>query len=412
MTIVAMMRSALKRGSTAPERALRSLVLGSLVFRWVWLVWMCGVAFSSRGDLRYEALAWLSLALAAVWTVILTLRRHDIGWAELLIDLAVCGWLVGISGIVVHEGEVISGRPFFAIGYPTSAPLLWGAFGGARLGVVAGGILCVLHLLSRPLNGVPLDSLSGEQWQNVAGAMLNYLVAGIAVGFVSRLLESSAEAVRQANEDLVVEREHAARLSERASLAREIHDSVLQALSLVHKRSRELAARDTVPGSEVAGLSTLAGEQEQALRTLILRDPAPSPSGTVSLRDELEAVGRDVAGLEVSVVVVGSIVLAAATAKQIAAAVRQALENVVRHSGVSRASVFAEAAAGSVEVVVRDTGRGFVYDEDVFEANGKFGILKSMKGRVQELGGTMRLKSDPGRGTEVEFLVPLEAGPA
>ena len=69
--------------------------------------------------------------------------------------------------------------------------------------------------------------------------------------------------------------------------------------------------------------------------------------------------------------------------------------------------MFAEAEDGWVTVSVRDDGRGFDYDEDRLRADGKVGMLKSMKGRVEDLGGRMRVTTAPGRGTEIEFRVPV-----
>jgi signal transduction histidine kinase len=69
--------------------------------------------------------------------------------------------------------------------------------------------------------------------------------------------------------------------------------------------------------------------------------------------------------------------------------------------------VFAEAEHGWVTISLRDDGRGFDYDEDRLRADGKVGMLKSMKGRVEELGGRMRVETAPGEGTEIEFRVPV-----
>jgi signal transduction histidine kinase len=93
---------------------------------------------------------------------------------------------------------------------------------------------------------------------------------------------------------------------------------------------------------------------------------------------------------------------------ELAAATRQALENVVRHADASRVTVFAEEDNGFAVVSVTDDGRGFDYDEGRLEADGKVGILKSMKGRVVDLGGTMNVVSAPSAGTEIEFRVPLD----
>ena len=72
--------------------------------------------------------------------------------------------------------------------------------------------------------------------------------------------------------------------------------------------------------------------------------------------------------------------------------------------------MFAERLDGEVVVSVRDDGIGFVLDEATLEREGKLGILKSMKGRIEELGGRMELRSAPGLGTDVEFHVPVERG--
>lgn len=389
-----------------PERYRRTLANGILVFRWVWLLWMSGLAVTSADDFIRPVIAWASIALAAAWTAWLTATRQRPVAAALWIDLTVCMWLVIASGLVLEDGAVVSGRPFFATGYALSAPLLWGAARGIRWGLAAGAILGLAHVLTRPLNGVPLDELSGEQVQNLAGAVLNYVVAGIATGIVSRVLVRSASDLAEATENLMRERERAARLAEREKLARHIHDSVLQSLAYVHKRGRELAARSSVSSEDVGELAGLAARQEAELRSLILRDPEEAPGGRASLREALEEVARAVAGVEVSVSSVGAIWWDRARIDEVAAAVRQALENVSRHSGSRTATVFAERDEGEVVVTVRDDGAGFVYDEDALRAAGKAGILKSMKGRAEDLGGRMQVTTGPGLGTEVEFRIP------
>lgn len=387
----------------------RSLVTGALVFRWVWMLWMAGLAALSSGELIRDGLAWGALATAGAWTLWLTLSRRTWNRWVMAFDLALCGALILISGLVIEEGEIISGRPFFATGYPLSAPLLWGAMWGPLTGAFSAGILAVAHLMSRPINGIPLSELDPGQVQNVTGAMLNYLVGGVAVGLVAKLLRRSAEAVRIANEETLKEREVTARLAERESLVRAIHDSVLQSLALVHKKGKELARGGAVPGEEVERLADLAKEQEAELRALILRAPETPPVGRASLRDALETAAREISGLTVTVSATGPIWMSRHAVDELQAAVRQSLENVIEHADATRATIFAEEEDGAVNVSVRDDGVGFSYDEDELLRAGKLGILHSMKGRVEDLGGRMSVTSSPGKGTEIEFHVTKDA---
>jgi len=258
-------------------------------------------------------------------------------------------------------------------------------------------------------NGIDLTTLDAADLLNLAGGVLNFVLAGGAVGLVARLLQRSADQLRLATEETIRARERAARLAERESLSRQIHDSVLQALTLVHKRGRELAAGGPVPADQVAAMAEMAAGQERALRTLILREPAEEPTGAASLRAVLEDLAgtvRAAGSLEVTVGATGPIWLPARQVEELAAAVRQALDNVVEHAGASRAALFAEEDAGMVAVTVRDDGCGFEYDEVRLAAAGKIGLARSIKGRVEQLGGELHVTSRPGAGTEVELRVP------
>jgi signal transduction histidine kinase len=97
----------------------------------------------------------------------------------------------------------------------------------------------------------------------------------------------------------------------------------------------------------------------------------------------------------------------AGAATEVSAAVRAALENVVQHAFAKRATIFGEATAERLLVSIRDDGVGF--DIGTLEGPGgdRFGIARSIRGRIEDLGGDVRIDSAPGHGTEVEIRVPL-----
>ncbi|HEX2050385.1 MAG TPA: ATP-binding protein [Actinomycetota bacterium] len=399
-------RDAASTGPAPTTRSRRTLGRGVLVFRWVALAWMTAMAALEAGSFRPEWLAWTSIGVAAAWTVYLSAPARRWGAWVLYADVALCAWLLVASGIVVPDGAILSQRPFFATGYPLSAALQWAVVAGPVGGVASAAVLSVALVVSRPANGVALSELGAHDVQSLAGAVVNYLVAGAAVGLVSSLLRQSADEVERATRALVRERERSARLSERESLARRIHDSVLQALALVHKRGRELGTAESVPGAEVARLAAVAGDQERELRALILRPLEDPPEGTASLRESLEQVARAAPGVGVSAV--GPLWLDAACVEELTAAVRQALHNAAEHARASSVTVFAEEDDGWVTVSVRDDGVGFVYDPGDLAARGKAGVLKSIVGRVEDLGGRATIATAPGRGTEIEMRVPAK----
>jgi signal transduction histidine kinase len=163
----------------------------------------------------------------------------------------------------------------------------------------------------------------------------------------------------------------------------------------------------SISAGDVGDLVGIAREQERALRGFVAGRPEEIPEGKVSFGDRLELIAAHVADPKVAVSSVGEIWLDYSVADEIAAAVQQALDNAVRHSGATRVNIFLDAVDDGILVSVRDDGVGFVYDEAALAAADKLGVLKSMKGRIADLGGSMTIESAPGLGTEIEFRVPL-----
>jgi signal transduction histidine kinase len=260
------------------------------------------------------------------------------------------------------------------------------------------------------VNGSPVAELQRDQWTDLVNGVVYFFSAGGAMGLISQVLDRTSKQLRDANEEAMAQREWAARLAERDWLGRRIHDSVLQALAMVNKRARELGTRPSVPGNEMQGLAEMADRQERALRALLQSEPEPPPLGKVSLRTVLEASAFGVTGIPVIINPVGTVWLPAGHVDELTAAIRQALENAADHAHASRVTVYGDQDDGEIVVSVRDDGVGFEYDEDALRQRGKLGVLKSMKGRIEDLGGSMRVHSAPGRGTEIEFRVPTAEG--
>jgi signal transduction histidine kinase len=390
-------------GGDEAEPGLRGLWLGLLAYRWATFAWMAVAAVAIRSDLRRPGVALAAVVATGAWNVWFSLTG---GWnrgVDRAIDLGLAFALLPVSGVVMREGAIEDGILFFATSFPATAALTMGAGGGVGPGLGAGVALSVGLALSRTANGMDLTHASG----GAVGALVNgafyYVSAGGAAGVVRRVLARSGSERARAIEEAARQRERAARLAEREVLGREIHDSVLQALALVGKRGKELAARPSVPGAEVRELVEVAGGLEHELRSLLSEPPAEPPPGTVSVRTALEAAAFGVRGVPVTVTAVGPAWIDAEEMNDVAAAVRQALDNVVEHAHATRATVYAEAVDGEVLITIRDDGDGFDFDEERLAHEGKLGLLKSMRGRIEDLGGSMRVHTAPGRGTEVEF---------
>ncbi|WP_308113582.1 sensor histidine kinase [Kineosporia corallincola] len=187
------------------------------------------------------------------------------------------------------------------------------------------------------------------------------------------------------------ERTGRVRESERADIAAHLHDSVLQTLALIQRRS-----------SDSAEVARLARAQERDLRGWLYGGGGDDPTMISARVATLTAEAEDVHGAVIEVVTVGDRPVDE-RAISLLSALREAVANAARHAGGESIRVYVECTPDGIEAFVRDRGPGFdlaAVPED------RLGVRESIIGRMERHGGSARIRSEEGEGTEVRLLLP------
>lgn len=200
-------------------------------------------------------------------------------------------------------------------------------------------------------------------------------------------------------------------VEERNRLARELHDSVTQALfsiSLTIEAARLLLRRDLdATERHLAGLGERTQEALTEMRALIhsLRPAGLEDQGLIpALTRQAERVRREHL-LPVEVTVEGRhwLRLDEEQERELFRIAQEALNNVVKHASATRASLRLRATQEAFTLVIEDNGKGF--DPAAPPRRDAFGVL-GMRERVLLLHGTIAIDTAPGEGTRVVVTVP------
>jgi signal transduction histidine kinase len=359
------------------------------VFRFASLVYAAVLVAVDRADYAHLALAWVVLAGMTAWTAVTTAayavpaRRTRVLLAA---DLLVTAAALGSTALLQYPGSVTAAAMPVTATWVAGPVLAWAVAGGIRAGTVAALVLGACDLALRH------QSLDSVHRSRVLNGTVLLLLAGVVVGYVSTLASRAEQAVQRATEIEAASRE-------RERLARGIHDSVLQVLALVQRRGAEV-------GGEAAEIGRLAGEQEAALRTLIA---AGTAGGLAAGEQDLRTLLTVQTSASVSVVTPADpVLLAGETAREVAAAVHAALDNVRQHAGqTARAWVLVEDEGPTVTVTIRDDGAGIAPGRLArAAADGRLGVSQAIQGRMRDLGGSAAITSEPGAGTQVQLTLP------
>jgi signal transduction histidine kinase len=199
---------------------------------------------------------------------------------------------------------------------------------------------------------------------------------------------------------------------ERRRWAQELHDDTLQGLAAIRislATALSGGGTDRDERIEKAAEKTIAQLEDQINElSRLISDLRPAALERLGLRDALEALAeecsaRGALSMETDFEIDEK--LSGEEERVVYRLVQEALNNVLKHSGASSASVSARLGDGGVEIDLRDDGVGF--DPDSVERG--YG-LAGMRERVELLGGEIEIDSESGGGTRVSARLPVHSG--
>jgi signal transduction histidine kinase len=341
---------------------------------------------------------WFGLpAIAILVLPIFARRRFPFGGPVAYFVLA--------AGISLIDWQLIPDREsFFVVGLAVAFLL-----GNLRNAWQAGiGLIVIVSSLAFLVHEIP-----GHTTGELVFIPIDFAVAWVA-GFALRERSEQAEAAEVRAAVAERERDAAARIAvaeERARIARELHDIVAHAVSVMvlqvgavrHKLPDSLAEdRDALTGVERAGRTALA-EMRRLLAAM--RDdgdeaelvPQPGLDGLDSLREE---IGR--AGLPVELHVDGDpFPLPRGIDLSAYRIVQEGLTNALRHARAAKADVIVRYRPGELQLEVRDDGVGSSTTDGL--GHGLVGIRE----RVKIFGGEMTAGTANGGGFVLNTRLPL-----
>jgi signal transduction histidine kinase len=368
------------------DTTLTRVVLLMRLLAGIWLLIMAVVALTRAPEDNPElnvgvVVGIMVVAVAGTSATFLAAKRRFLGktWyvvfdSAITLSLATGGWIAG------HNDFIVGGYPaslLFVVAYATNLRVT------VLMGLAGTFVMAYLHVAM----GLEPTRTFGSVQYVVVAAVVGWAFDALRDRERLRLEAESERA--EAEQELAEEQTRSSRLQERTMIARQLHDSVLQTLKLI-----------SASADEPTEVRYLARVQERDLRRTINEYQSPFADSFRARLLDARAEVEDRYRVEIEQVVKDDAEMDDRL-RAVVAAAAEAMNNAARHSGVSSIDLFAEIQDGLVRVHVRDRGIGF--DS---EAAGT-GIRESIRERVSAAGGTAEIKTAPGRGTEVQILLPL-----
>lgn len=339
-----------------------------------------------------QFISYLILGILGLYSLVRVLLPHYRGYREgysgLGVDVVVCTFPLFLTGGLTSPFVLYSLSPIIgaAVFFPRVAALGCASF--SSLSLVAS--LFFLNVAQVNFGSVGI-----------------YIIACFLIAILP--YTANLNIYRQVEQD--------AALKERRRLARELHDSVAQALAYVNLKAsliKDTLAKGNLKRSlEELGLmkESLESTYEEVRRTIdTLGLPSPETADFVAaLSHQVKEFSRK-SGISSHLSVSGSeFKLSPQVADELLHIVGEAMVNARNHAGATTMEVGVNCDGGQVEVMVKDNGRGFDLDayHHSWKAQNHHGIV-IMEERAESLGGKLAMTSTLGAGTEIKVTMPLE----
>ncbi|MCA9644407.1 MAG: sensor histidine kinase, partial [Myxococcales bacterium] len=206
---------------------------------------------------------------------------------------------------------------------------------------------------------------------------------------------------------------------ERIRIAHDLHDGPLQSVISFEMRLqiiRRLRERDPeMADKELASLYDLSRRLVQEMRTFVHRmRPIETDDSSLgaSMRRLVEGFQKE-SGVAVTMLAEqnGSLKVAPKLSAESLKIAREALHNIYKHSRATHVLFAVEKKGDELHLSVDDNGSGYSF-------GGRFTMEeldalqlgpRSIKQRVRSLGGAMTLESNPGHGSNLRVVLPIDA---
>lgn len=311
--------------------------------------------------------------------------------AAVSVAAAAAGAAVALAGPNVHPEAAPSHPVYLSLQLGTAMLVLGGAIGFVRrvepgdrfvAWLVAGATLAAFARLNAVLAPPP-----SADWVSPADVLR--------CGFYAALLFGAATEIRGYWSRLAA----AAVLAERRRIARDLHDGLAQELAFIvgrAKSGRRLA--DAIAEIEQAAQRAL-DDSRRAISALAAESDEPLEDTLAAMLDEVAAR----MGVSIELDLEQGMDVAPAAREALLRISREALLNAARH-GEAHSVRVRLAGSRETELEIVDDGSGFDPEEPSRDRT-RFGLV-SMRERARNVGGELRVRSKPGRGTKVKVVLP------
>ena len=292
----------------------RGVLVGAAGLRWASWVWLTVVALANLHRVHHAPLAVTAVAVTGAATLVATLALRDGAWQQSLRPGWVGTELAVAIAVVAADGWVEQGRltgQTLAGSWPVPTILVAALAGGMAWGIGSAALLAVARAVAVAVSGWT-PGQAGRVWLAVTSTAIEWIAFGAASAVVIRLL-------RRAHRQL-------AEAEVRDRIARDLHDGVLQTLTLIERRS---------PSPEIA---QLARDQERDLRAYLFGDYQDHSSLGAVLRSTAGRFEQSWPGTTATVAVSDDVAdWHGSAVDAVGGAVTEALTNAAKHGRATRA---------------------------------------------------------------------------
>jgi two-component system, NarL family, sensor histidine kinase DegS len=200
---------------------------------------------------------------------------------------------------------------------------------------------------------------------------------------------------------------------ERKRISHELHDDTIQLLIALSRQLDALASAKGVPDDVRQKLEDLWNQTDNIVKGVrrLSQDLRPAAIDRLGLLPAIRWLAEEsekYSGIKTRVNVIGKEHrLPEEAAIALFRIIQEALRNVSKHSGATRAGIIVEFHEKKTRITIADNGKGFTPPDQVGDLPkiGKLG-LAGMQERVQLLGGAISMQSEPGKGTTITVEMP------